>query len=306
MGLLRQLQEDAVSRAVPLDELLRRCQILAFRLGDDAFKSWVRHELDGYGPDDELPPYRAGLQGVVKADTLNPARRLSNVLVPMTSLPEWYREQATSFEFRQSAAQLQALVEDARAQGHSNVVTHIPPEIYARIEIFEMTATVGMWSELPISSVSAILDKVRNTVLQFALELGEANPDEAEAAGEVAVPAEQVNHIYHTVISGGNVNWSSGSGDVTRNVSVSVERGGLESLMATLRNLGVGESDLEELDEAIREDAGAAEGGMGDRVSAWLGRVTMKLAAAGGRVGESAAGGLIAQALAAYFGVGVG
>ncbi len=300
MGLLRQLQDDAVSRAVPLDELLRRCQVLAFRLGDNNFKSWVRHELDGYGADDVLPSYRTGLHGVVKADTLNPARRISNVLVPMTSLPEWYRGQATSFEFKQSAAQLLALVEDAKTQDHLNLVSHIPPEIYAHIEIFEMTATVGMWSELPISSVAAILDKVRNTVLQFALELGEANPDSAESAGEVAVPREQVSHIYHTVISGGNVNWSSGSGDVSENVSVAVVRGDLESLQSALRAAGVPEDEIASLPEAIREDGNS----MGERVHSWLGRVTMQMATTSGRISESAAGSLIAQALATYFGVG--
>jgi hypothetical protein len=77
MSVLSELQEAAVRGDVPLEELLRRGEVLAFRLAHDPLKRWVRNELDGYGPDEPLPAYRSGLEGVVKADTLNPARRLS-------------------------------------------------------------------------------------------------------------------------------------------------------------------------------------------------------------------------------------
>jgi hypothetical protein len=38
--------------------LLRKCIILASQLKNEQLKSWANKELNGYDPDDNLPPYR--------------------------------------------------------------------------------------------------------------------------------------------------------------------------------------------------------------------------------------------------------
>ena len=48
MKLLEEIRRDAVSTGVPLAELLRKCLVLASRLGNGEFKSWVNYELNGY------------------------------------------------------------------------------------------------------------------------------------------------------------------------------------------------------------------------------------------------------------------
>lgn len=59
MLLLREIQLDAVSSDTKVSDLLRKCQILAYRLGNEDFKNWISLELDGYPPITEnLPNYR--------------------------------------------------------------------------------------------------------------------------------------------------------------------------------------------------------------------------------------------------------
>ena len=50
LELLREIQNGAVSSGTPVGDLLRRCQMLAARLGLTEMVSWVTHELDGYPP----------------------------------------------------------------------------------------------------------------------------------------------------------------------------------------------------------------------------------------------------------------
>ncbi|MBF0290686.1 MAG: hypothetical protein HQK86_00860 [Nitrospinae bacterium] len=47
MSLLRDIQTAAVAPDTDVATLLRKCKILAVRLGNDDFKAWVDHELNG-------------------------------------------------------------------------------------------------------------------------------------------------------------------------------------------------------------------------------------------------------------------
>ncbi len=51
MSLLREIQNAAVDETVSLAVLLRKCKILAARLGNIEFKTWVDKELNGYDND---------------------------------------------------------------------------------------------------------------------------------------------------------------------------------------------------------------------------------------------------------------
>ncbi|WP_411860517.1 AbiTii domain-containing protein [Klebsiella aerogenes] len=48
MSLLREIQQAATDPSFDLPSLLRKCKILASRLGSPEFKQWVNFELNGY------------------------------------------------------------------------------------------------------------------------------------------------------------------------------------------------------------------------------------------------------------------
>ncbi|WP_257233996.1 MULTISPECIES: AbiTii domain-containing protein [unclassified Acinetobacter] len=58
MSLLREIQNDAVNSNIKVSDLLRRCKVLAYRLGNEDFKTWVDSELNGYESLDGIPSYR--------------------------------------------------------------------------------------------------------------------------------------------------------------------------------------------------------------------------------------------------------
>lgn len=301
MSLLRDIQAAAADPSVSTADLLRKCQILAYRLGNEAFRVWVSAELDGYGPDVELPAYRSNHRGPLVAQVVNPVRHASNVPVPTSLLPEWYRDRAGAFDFREGVGYLQSLVAEARAAHRSSFQSPIPPEIYADIEIFDGFATVGMSATLGVSVVAGVLDQVRNRALRFALELESLDPEAGERSEPITETAQrQVTNIYNNTIQGAVGALAQGAQDFEQ--TAVVVSGDVESLKRELSRLGIDATELDQLTSALADDA-AGKVTPGPRTNEWIGQTTLRLARSAGRIGESTTAGLVAAAIARYLGV---
>ncbi len=104
MGLIQEAIAEARDRSVATSDLLRTCQVVAFRLKHRALKEWVNFELSGYSDDAELPSYRV-LPGVrLKATIVNPARWYRGIDVPLGSVPPAYHESAQRVHLRAPVA----------------------------------------------------------------------------------------------------------------------------------------------------------------------------------------------------------
>jgi hypothetical protein len=308
VDLLTDIQAAAVGPGHSVSDLLRKCQILAFRLKHEPFKTWVTHELNGYPNEAELPPYRSSMRGELKANLVGPfGSSATNMQVPLSLIPEEVREQATRFDFYQGVAMLESLASQAETGEGSMVQSPFPVDLAARLEILQGYQTMQMWLEVPVSAVVGILDQIRTRALTFALEIEAENPAAGQQMVDVAarsdppIPLARTDAIFQTVIFGGNVAVGPDA-----SVEVSVAPGDLDSLLRFLKAQGVEKGDRDKLAEAIEGDdaEGRPKDGPGKRVASWLGSMSLKLAASGGRIGEGAVGGLIAAAVARYLGLG--
>jgi hypothetical protein len=295
MSLLTEIQAAATDPTHSTADMLRKCQILAHRLRHDPFKEWVAHELTGYPTDESLPDYRGAIVGEVKADLLGfMGASAKNVGVPLTNLPEDYRERMAQFKFFQGVAMLEGIVADAARTGETRVMSPFSSELAALTPVWKNYQTISMWVEVPVASVTGILDQVRTRALAFTLEIETANPDAGEATpgGAPPVPVAQTDVIYNTVILGGNV-------AVGPSATVQVVQGDLGSLMAYLEAQGVAAEDRKALGAALEADKG-----LGSRVKGWLGEMAAKTVSVGGAVAEKASIGVITAAVLKFLGVG--
>lgn len=71
MKLIDDIIAGVTETKEPTSDLLRRCLVLAYKLKNDALKTWVEKELNGYDPAAELPEYRKST-GVAKGLLLGP------------------------------------------------------------------------------------------------------------------------------------------------------------------------------------------------------------------------------------------
>lgn len=211
MSLLREIQSAAIDSNTDLASLLRKCKVLAARLGSNEFKAWVDKELSGYKSVDGLPDYRI-LHVHSKGHFAGPfGSSISNADIPMVCIPEGFRERMSRSYMTEPVASMEALVakcEEGAAQEPWN------PDFVALVggKIYERMNCMQAWKVIPITGVIAALDEIRNRILNFVLEIEAQDPGAGEAAiNSAPVPAEKVHQIFNTYISGSVQNVATGS-----------------------------------------------------------------------------------------------
>ena len=216
MSLLRQIQDAAVDSSVELPTLLRKCKILAFRLGNEDFKRWIDNELSGYDEKDDLPEYR--ILNVNSKGHFSGAfgSGLKNADIPLLCVPEDFRESLGHSYLMQPIAAIASLVS---SQSSGTIQEAWNPDWVAHFgrNIYERMVCMQAWKVIPASALVAALDTVRTRVLNFVLEIEAQNPAAVEAMiDEKPVPPEKVQQIFNTYITGTVQNLASGSTNVSQ------------------------------------------------------------------------------------------
>jgi hypothetical protein len=300
-----EIRDDLIDPHQRLADILRKAKVLAYRLDIPEFKQWVDHELDGYaGTNVELPDYRnfpahnygtfSGFGGSL----------IDNQPIPIFTLPDWAHQYVEKIELRQGVAAMEDLGPGAR---ENPIKLPWPPELIALMgepgRIVSGYALSSAWQLLTKNQIDGILDTVRNRLLTFMLELEDQFPDLAESevvAGHV--PKEQAANIFHTNIYGSQNVVATGT-HFTQIAQPSIPSRDLAALLNYLRELGISEEDVMELQEIVEEGEIPSEPGrLGPRAESWLGRLTTKgiegaTTATVGQVVQYAA-----KAIAQYFG----
>lgn len=219
MSLLRDIQAAAIDSSVPLATLLRKCKVLAARLGNAEFKQWIEDELNGYKSSESLPSYRT-LYVNSKGHFSGPFQsELRNADIPLSCIPAKFRENLAQSHMREPIAVLEALVAKSDS---GTAIEPWNPDLVAHVggSIYEGMNCIQAWKVIPISAVIAAVDSVRTRVLNFVLEIEAEAPDAGEAApNSHPVPQEKVHQIFNTFISGNVQNLATASTDVRQSAT---------------------------------------------------------------------------------------
>ncbi|PZU81194.1 MAG: hypothetical protein DI528_21730 [Shinella sp.] len=189
-GLVEEIQRDALDPQTSVSTLLRRVKLAAAKLQLPAVEEWVDHELNGYGQS-PVPPYRQ-IKGVPKA--LNPF----NGWIPMMGDPEMI-EQISRAHNGQAIAAIEDLLKDREG---SSFRQPLPPQLIHllnkgnRVGFGEMANFIGR------GALVGIIDKVRNMVLDWAIELEKTG---VKGEGMTFKPEEKIAAQSNPAISIGSV-----------------------------------------------------------------------------------------------------
>ena len=301
MSLLRDIQEAALDSKVHLPDLLRKCKVLAARLGNQDFKSWVDAELNGYGEKENLPGYRSfrvESQGHFSGFM---GSGLNNAPIPLSCIPERFIEMLFMHHSREPVSALADLLSKGssgsfRVQWPADLVAHVGQDIYENMNC------ISAWQVIPRGGIVGILDTVRTRILNFVLEIEAEAPDAGESASGVhPVPQERVNQVFHTHIFGNVGNLAAGSEGFCQSSVTAVAQGDFNSLRAYMEKLGVTTSELDDLKHALEADKSKKT--IGERTGQWLGKMISKAASGALDVGTSVASTVLTKALTQYLGI---
>lgn len=191
-SLVLELQRDALEKTVPTTDLLRKAMVVARKLRVTDIEQWISHELNGYPEGAEVPSYRY-LRGEPKV--LNPYNGWIPLMMSDARQAELLSKRGTS----QSIAELEKI-----ALGNANFVYMRYPKRTEQSLMKGMDIPMEPAPVVSNSQIHGILDRVRNTVLEWALGLEEKGimgegmsftSDEKKEAGSVTVNLSNLGNI---------------------------------------------------------------------------------------------------------------
>jgi hypothetical protein len=219
MSLLREIQSAAIDSNTDLATLLRKCKVLAARLGNQEFKVWVDNELSGYKSKNVLPEYRV-LDVFSKGHFAGPFNSgMNNADIPLSCIPEEYREMMSKSYMMQPVASIEALISKSKS---GSVEEPWNPDFVAMVgrDMYTNMWCMQAWKVIPKGAIVAALSEIRNRILSFVLEIEAEDPEAGEAAlNSTPVSQEKVHQIFLTTINGNVQNIATGSNDFEQNIN---------------------------------------------------------------------------------------
>ena len=303
MTILEDIQNSAVDSKSDLATLLRKCKVLAARLGSQPLEDWVLWESNGYPDSIPVPNYRVwSLE--VKGHFASPLGLTRNVPIPiglLSFISEESKQKYVHYEFRDSIAAIEALLSATKgkvAVSTGDLAVAIGWKLYTNQNC------VQAWAEFSTQHLVELLNTVRNRILDFALAISKEAPTAGETGNTESQPlgSGRVTQIFNTTVFGGAANVVGSAHNST--VAFNIGPHDFASLEQALLANGVSSANIMELKTALDSDPPptAAEK-LGPKVSAWMGRMIEKAAAGGWGIGIGAAGNLLSQAIAKYYGL---
>lgn len=294
MTLLREIQAVATDSTVEISTVLRKAKILAARLQNPEFETWVDRELNGYAGGSDLPPYRK-LPTAVRGTLSNGHQLWNNAPIMTSFLPENLSGWGECSSLYQPISEIASMAKgrhDWQLPWPQELAVHFGAKGYNRFEC------LGAWQLINRSALVGVVEQVRNRVLEFALKIEAAAPQAGETLiGDPApIPQEKIAQIFNTYVYGDANNVAAGGSQVSQHSTSGIMPGDIESLLGHLRELGIANEDLKALKQATDSQANektALEG--------WLGKLAMSAATGATTTAISMA----AKAIAVYLGVHV-
>lgn len=304
MTLLEDIQNSAIEAKSDLAELLRKCKLLAARLGSKPLEVWLLWESNGYPKEWPVPEYRIWPLQVFGHFAGPFGSGIRNAPIPMDMLSfvsDKQKESYRRYQCRDSIAAIEALLRDSK-KGKVGVTTG-NLAIAIGTKLYETQNCVQTWAEFGTGQLVEVLNSVRNRILDFALAVGKESP----SAGEIVAESEKiaqarVNQIFNFTIHGGSPNIVGTTTDSS--VSFNIGTKDFTSLEKFLLEKGADPTDIAELKEAVASDpVPTTPGSFGTKVASWMGRMVAKAASGGWQIGAGAAGKLLADAITRYYGL---
>jgi hypothetical protein len=306
MSLLNEIRDSAIDANINISVVLRKCKVLSIKLGNNFLKKWVDEELNGYKDVDSLPDYRI-FHVNSKGHFVGPAgSALKNGDIPLVSIPEKFRKNLEkSFCMQPIAAYISIL-----NSGNSDILQEPwPPDLVAFVgkKIYQYMNCISAWKVIPRASLVALVEAVRNRILNFVLEIENEVPNGVELSSKKQkISQQKINQVFNTTIYGNVGNIAEGGKEVSQTSSFNVVKNDLESLKDFFSEIGIPKKEIADLEESIKQDSTdevKKNNSLGSNVLEWIGSIGIKISRGTFSLARTITSGVIIQAILKYYGI---
>jgi len=242
-SLVIELQKECLDSSVSVNQVLRKALIIAKKVADDDFITWIKKELNGYENKEDLPDYRK-VNGEFKIQQ-------ASGLVPFNFESVQEAEFFSIKNIFSPASEIENLFNDTN--GNGILENPIPPSI--KNKILKFTGGFEPVYILNPSELFGIIEAVKNIVLDWILNLesegifGEDLDFTKEEKESVKNITFNINHIENSQIQ----NDANNSIQVMYRQEFDLEklREFINEIKSSLNNLEVSENDKNELNSEV-------------------------------------------------------
>lgn len=195
IDLLAEIEAGVFDPSSDLPDLLRRCVALGGATGSVRLREWATRELKGYGPSDELPPYRVA-RGLLFGDGIAHGTRFRGQQIPLLLIPERARPIFQGdIPLAYSLAELVDLTAASR-KDEGDTLRLVPPGAQEALVLMNHSLAQGdhsAFGQVPfpmppsqvieriywmvsMSVITGIIDVIRTTLVELVAEIRAGTP----------------------------------------------------------------------------------------------------------------------------------
>lgn len=229
-SLVLELQRDALDKSVSAVDLLRKALVVARKLKVTDLIDWLTHELNGYPEGAEVPEYRK-LRGELKVH--NPYHGWVPLMISNPEHAEILSKRGTS----QAISELDKIANGDSDMAYVRLPRSIEHDLMKGMEFPLQPAVI-----LSKTQIHGLVDKVRNTVLEWALGLEEQgitgegmsfSAEEQKQAGNVTL---NVGHLGNLIGSMQDSQIQQDTTDSTQTYSKTLDLEAVARVIGELRS----------------------------------------------------------------------
>lgn len=301
MEALQQFIDEFDEHAQDLTNALRKVKVLTNDLHSPELDEWMDGELYGYSDPNKVPAYRR-FPGNNYGEYAGPGNsagpndgKPTVLFIPTENLPEGVKEFAANLVVLDAVRTLQA-----HNEGH--VEKPWPTEYVMSAQNATALQDGNLfltraYQYIEASVYPGIVEQVKNRLFDFLLGIQNKSP-----ASEGSHQPEAVGRLVNLHIYGGRNVVATGE-QVHQQVSI-VQKNDSDSLLAYLREHGVGEDDLQELKKAVSSEPELRPGDdYGPGVEKWFSNMMSKASTSLWEVGVKTAAEVLPKALNSFYGI---
>lgn len=228
-GLVLELQRDALGNGVSVTDLLRKALVISRKLNVLEIQQWITSELNGYTVEDRLiPDYRLVVgTPMVK----HPLRGWTQINFDSTKTANIFSAVKNS----QSVSELDAILS---RNDDSPLLIDYPSELVAHL-VKQMRQPMQPQLVVQSTAVVAILNAVRNQILEWSLELeaqGVLGDGMSFSEKEKSVASSVTYNVTNNIGAMHNSQLQQDSPHATQSLQVSLDSSQLNSFLTSLKN----------------------------------------------------------------------
>ncbi|ROT07757.1 MULTISPECIES: hypothetical protein [Bacteroidales] len=255
--IIQDLGEDK-----PIKGILLKAQIVASKLNNNDFKTWIENEQNGYPDASNLPDYRV-LNAIVKADLSIPfSGYVRNYTIPAGIYDDPIIEECIcKVRITHSLQEIETIYENKKG---GNVSTNLPAMAYTEVNKYVSGNVEQLKQEFSVASLIHIVDIFKSKLLSFFLDI-EKEMNVGINFSKIEEQQDKITQIMNTYyINSAIANTGAGSvsaGDIRDNTSLQIisdseQKEKFLSLVSQLKEEAnsLNNSDLTETIDLITEE----------------------------------------------------